>query len=130
MRFLLLAFISAGILAAAVPANVKIEGGVISGAAGLKPGVRVYKGIPFAAPPIGNLRWRAPHPPAPWTGVRNGDHFAAICPQKTDDPKSIYFLDPGQQTIDEDCLYLNVWTGAHSAAERRPVLVWLFGGGF
>jgi para-nitrobenzyl esterase len=130
MRFLLLTFIGGALCAASVPENVKVDAGTISGAAGLKPGVRVYKGIPFAAPPVGNLRWRAPRPPAHWTGVRNGDRFAPICPQKTDDPQSVYFLDPGPQTIDEDCLYLNVWTAARAASDKRPVMVWIFGGGF
>ncbi len=110
--------------------QVKTASGWVSGAPGLKPGVQVFKGIPFAAPPVGNLRWRAPQPPARWSGVRNGSRFAAICPQKTDDPQSIYFLDPGPQTINEDCLYLNVWTPAKTAAERLPVMVWIYGGAF
>jgi para-nitrobenzyl esterase len=121
---------TAAALLAAVPGQVKVESGIVSGAAGLKPGVRVYKGIPFAAPPVGNLRWRPPQPPAHWTGVRNGDHFAPICPGAIDNPRSIFFLDPGPQTINEDCLYLNVWTAAQSDSERRPVMVWIYGGGF
>jgi para-nitrobenzyl esterase len=127
MRFLWLAVASAALLAAG---NVKLDTGLVSGAAGLEPGVRVYKGIPFAAPPVGDGRWRPPQPAAHWNGVRGGDHFAAICPQKTDDPQSIYFLDPGPQTISEDCLYLNVWTAAKSASEKRPVMVWIYGGAF
>lgn len=110
--------------------QVKVESGIVSGTAGLKPGVRVYKGIPFAAPPVGNLRWRPPQPAAHWEGVRNGDHFAPICPGAIDNPQSIFFLDPGPQTVSEDCLYLNVWTAAKSASERRPVMVWIYGGAF
>jgi para-nitrobenzyl esterase len=125
-----LLLLTAGISAAALVEPVKTESGLVSGTASLKPDVRVFKGIPFAAPPVGNLRWRAPKPAAHWDGVLKADHFAAICPQKTDDPDSIYFLDPGPQTLNEDCLNLNVWTPAKSAADRLPVMVWIFGGGF
>src|ERR1039457_2394193 len=111
LRYLVFAFVTGTALLAA-PDQVKVEGGIVSGAAGLKPGVRAYKGIPFAAPPVGRLRWRAPQRAAHWTGVRSGDHFAPICPGAIDNPQSIYFLDPGPQTLDEDCLYLNVCTAA------------------
>jgi len=67
-------------LLALLAAGVPLDTGMVSGTAGLKPGVRVYKGIPFAAPPVGDLRWRALQPAAHWTGVRGGDRFAAICP--------------------------------------------------
>lgn len=130
LRFSILAAVAATALMAGVSDQVKIESGIVSGAAGLKPGVRVYKGIPFAAPPVGILRWRAPQPAAHWTGVRKGDRFAPICPGAIDNPQSIYFLDPGPQTMDEDCLYLNVWTAAKAAAEKRPVMVFIYGGGF
>ena len=130
LRYIALTFITATMMLAASPDQVPIESGIVSGTAGLKPGVRVYKGIPFAAPPVGNLRWRPPQPPAHWSGVRKGDHFAPICPGAIDNPQSIYFLDPGPQTINEDCLYLNVWTAARSDSERRPVMVWIYGGGF
>jgi para-nitrobenzyl esterase len=130
LRFIVLAVVTGAGLLAAVTDQVKVESGIVSGAAGLQPGVRVYKGIPFAAPPVGKLRWRAPQPAPHWTGVRPGDHFGAICPGAIDNPQSIYFLDPGPQTVNEDCLYLNVWTGARSASEKRPVMVWIYGGGF
>ncbi len=129
-RSFLLTALSAAVLSGAGLNQVRTESGIVSGTAGLKPGVQVFKGIPFAAPPVGNLRWRAPQPPAPWQGVRKADRFAAICPQKTDDLDSIYYLDPGPQTLDEDCLYLNVWTSAKSASARLPVMVWIFGGAF
>lgn len=84
--------------------------------------VRVFKGIPFAAPPVGPNRWRAPQPVAPWEGVRDALDYGPICPQ----PKSV-FPTVGRQS--EDCLTLNVWTAARAEAERRPVMVWIHGGG-
>jgi para-nitrobenzyl esterase len=125
-----LLLLAAAVAPAALVEPVKTEGGLVSGTASLKPDVRVFKGIPFAAPPVGDLRWRAPKPAAAWTGVLKADHFAPICPQKTDDLDSIYYLDPGPQTLSEDCLYLNVWTPAKSAAARLPVMVWIYGGAF
>ena len=127
---LIVCFEVTAVMSAAGLVQVQVDGGTVSGTAGLKPGVRVFKGIPFAAPPVGPLRWRPPQPVSHWSGVRDGSHFAAICPQKTDDLDSIYYLDPGKQTLSEDCLYLNVWTAAPSASARLPVMVWLYGGGF
>ena len=93
----------------------------MSGVAGSSADVRVFKGIPFAAPPIGNLRWKAPQPAAHWDGVRKADQFGPRCMQGGG---------PGGQPMSEDCLYVNVWTGAASASERRPVMVWSYGGAF
>ena len=99
-------------LSAEIPDPVRIRSGLIAGAAGSSPGMRVFKGIPFAAPPVGPLRWRPPQPPASWGGVRPAAEFGPRCMQ-------------GQGTgTSEDCLYLNVWTAAASADERRPVIVW------
>jgi len=114
----------------AAPPVVRTEAGLVSGTFSSVPGVRVFKGIPFAAPPVGDLRWRAPQPAAPWQGTRDGSQFDPICPQHIDQPGSIFFLYPGPQTISEDCLYLNVWTAAGSAGDKLPVMVWFFGGGF
>jgi para-nitrobenzyl esterase len=103
---------------AAVEDPVRLDSGLIAGTSAPSPGVRVFKGIPFGAPPIGPLRWRPAQRPAPWTGVREATAFGPRCMQ-------------GQGSapdVSEDCLYLNVWTAAASAAERRPVIVWSYGG--
>ena len=102
---------------AAVDDPVHLDTGSISGTDTSSPDVRVFKGVPFAAPPVGDLRWRAPKPAAHWDGVRKADQFSPICMQ-------------GNNAGSEDCLYLNVWTGAKSAGEKRPVMVWIYGGGY
>ena len=99
---------------------VRTEGGLLSGAG---EGIRVFKGIPFAAPPVGERRWRPPEPAEPWDGIRDATRFGADCPQE---------LRPGSRAsrIDEDCLTLNIWTPAHTADEALPVMVWFYGGSF
>jgi para-nitrobenzyl esterase len=110
-------------LAAASPDTVRVDGGLISGVE--SGGVRAFKGVPFAAPPLGDLRWTPPHPVVPWSGVRQADTFGPRCVQTPYPSGSIYVMDPGPQS--EDCLHLNVWT-AGRAGERRPVMVWIHGG--
>ena len=117
-------------LAAAEPTSIRTEDGPISGVTDSQ-GVTSYKGIPFAVPPVGQLRWRAPQPVARWTAVRKADHFGNACFQIEDHsrlPWSEPFMEQGP--VSEDCLYLNVWTAAKSPSERRPVMVFLYGGGF
>lgn len=94
-------------------------------------GVDVFKGIPFAAPPVGNLRWRAPEPPAKWTGVRNASEFGPSCMQQVHGdflPWTMAFL--VQNKVSENCLYLNVWTPHTSAKASLPVIVYSYGGAF
>jgi para-nitrobenzyl esterase len=97
---------------------VNTASGLLAGIEGSTPGIRVFKGIPFAAPPIGALRWRPPQPPAKWEGVRPASEFGPRCMQGNGTSRD----------VSEDCLYLNVWTAASSPAERRPVIVWSYGG--
>ncbi len=110
-------------LRSAAPDVAKIDGGQIAGTT--EGGVRVFKGIPFAAPPVGDLRWKAPQPVTVWKGVREAKTFSAECMQPPYAADSAYF-EPAKP-ISEDCLYLNVWTSA-AAGQRRPVMVWIHGG--
>lgn len=107
---------------AAMTRPVRTQSGLVSGVPSPRDaGITAFEGIPYSAPPVGALRWRPPRPVAPWPGVRKADHFGPICPQPHGQPG---------QPMDENCLYINVWTGASSSSERRPVMVWIHGGGF
>lgn len=117
--------VAAAAICVAYPVNetVKVEGGLITGAE--VEGVRSFKGIPFAAAPLGDLRWKPPQPVVAWEGVRKCDEFGPDCPQAPYPAASIYASPPRYQS--EDCLYLNVWTAAGSG-DKRPVMVWIHGG--
>ena len=117
-RAIVLGWLLAGV---AFAEGVRLDAGTISGVTGATPEMRIYKGIPFAAPPVGKLRWRAPQPVKRWDGVKNADAFGPVCMQNA----------PGgsDQKVSEDCLYLNVWSSA-KPGEKRPVMVWIYGGGY
>jgi para-nitrobenzyl esterase len=135
---------------AMIPDHVRIDTGTLAGvASAAQPMVRIFKGIPYAAPPLGENRWRAPQPAAKWDGVRNANAFGAPCaagapfggrggggarggargaapaqaPPASAEP-------PREPARSEDCLYLNVWTSATSVNDKRPVMLWIYGGGF
>ena len=104
--------------------------GVVQTDAGPVEGVRagrltVYKGIAFAAPPVGSLRWREPQPVNSWKDVRKADEFAPACTQT-----GVSMPGETPPAVSEDCLYLNVWTPAQNADARLAVMVWIYGGGF
>src|SRR5262245_57074084 len=146
---------------AMIPEQVKIDSGMVAGVASGQPTVRVFKGIPFAAPPLAENRWKAPQPVAKWDGVRKADAFGAPCtsgpaafgrgggrgapgaegrgrgaapgaaaPAAAAPAPPAQTAPPREPARSEDCLYLNVWTSANNANDKRPVMVWIYGGGF
>jgi len=111
-------FLAAQVAFAQVQVVVKTESGLV---AGLGSGIHVWKGISYAQPPIGDLRWKAPQPALAWPGIRHALEFGPMCPQGN--PAQL------KPDMNEDCLNLNVWSGAQQG-EKRPVLFWIHGGGF
>jgi para-nitrobenzyl esterase len=114
--------VPAGAALGALPEPVRLDTGLVTGMPGKSDGVRVFKGIPYAAPPVGELRWRAPQPVDRWEGVRQAEAFGPICMQAQSTAQPV--------SMSEDCLYLNVFTAATRAGEKRPVMVWLHPGGY
>ena len=123
MRWLTVCLLAVPLFAAD---EVLTESGVVSGMHGVNSEIRVFKGIPYAGAPVGDLRWRAPQTPVKWEGVRKADQFSAACMQSPF-PEGSPFRD-APEPVSEDCLYLNIWTGAKSPKEARPVMVWIYGG--
>ncbi|MDR1599108.1 MAG: carboxylesterase family protein [Oscillospiraceae bacterium] len=112
---------------------VSVESGKLRGVG--KDRYTLFKGVPYAAPPVGRLRWKAPQPTIPWKGVRDADLFGWRCPHAEHELGTFwqreFFTDPQfMPPMSEDCLYLNIWTPTSSVADKLPVAVYIHGGGF
>lgn len=125
--------VAAGMAAAPVIADrlaepIKVEGGLVSGVPAFGFDVREFRGIPFAAPPVENLRWRPPQPVVAWQGVKSSQYFAPPCMQQ-EQPLNGGSWNKHPVPFSEDCLYLNIWTPANTPTAKLPVVIWFYGGG-
>jgi para-nitrobenzyl esterase len=140
MKAWMFALLAATAMAAAPAAHAALNGpvptktGLVSGIPGSAAGVTEFRGIPFGAAPVGPLRWKAPQPVAPWTGVRKADHWGNVCIQPPAPTRSLgvnLATDlPDSPKTSEDCLNLNVFTPATKAGQKLPVMVWVYGGAY
>jgi para-nitrobenzyl esterase len=109
--------------AVACASPVRIESGALQGVDAN--GLSIYKGVPYAAPPLGELRWREPQPVKPWPGIRKAAAFSPACMQA-----GVSMPGESPPSVSEDCLYLNIWTPVRKSNGQLPVLVWIHGGGY
>ena len=122
-----LLMIAAALAPCAMAADiVKIDSGTLEGTVNADSSVRIFRGVPFAAPPVGKLRWQPPQAVQPWSGARKADQFGAHCVQG----KVFGDINSRGREMSEDCLYLTVWAPTKPAAKSLPVYVWFYGGGF
>ena len=115
--------------------QIRTENGLIEGIIGSDPRITVFRGVPYAAPPVGDLRWRSPQPLEGWSGVKKCDHFAPMAYQAVigEDPEAFYNKEyhptAPEYAISEDCLYFNMYSPAVEENEKLPIYVWFHGGG-
>jgi para-nitrobenzyl esterase len=121
-QYFILGFLTLLFAGSAWAATVRTASGLVEGEQ--LGDLTVFKGMPFAAPPVGRLRWREPQPVQAWAGVKLLNHFAPRCMQQ-----GMYPMNAPVEPMSEDCLYLNLWVPPHAAGEKLPVMVWIYGGG-
>ncbi|MCR4764942.1 MAG: carboxylesterase family protein [Bacteroidaceae bacterium] len=134
-KSILMAFASLLVACGSGNSVLNIEGGKVSGIPSVEPGVTVFKGIPYAAAPVGDLRWKRPQPVTPWDTVMIADHFGKSAIQGGRTPGSFYYKEfqlSGPIQVDEDCLFLNVWAPTSSLGKdaKLPVAMWVHGGAY